>query len=312
MKKQHAKEIIHCLPQDRTLFYYFKDRYAPLLLSKAFKNNTAVAEIKKSRFSSLLNKPVMKEVLAKLGTSVLSNEDLRYSWDSSGKQFLLTLDTWGADKCDYYYQTSRRGHNLVLQLNFSNQHDKPFRRLVNRDYWYSSYSHPRLNKGDREYFRETLAWARIDLDFHQGEALIEEIQSDWVRWARRDYLHAKRKVLCHLKSNCRCERMGWYKAIVQYYENVLQPYTAIWAEAMLAAAVEFIVDELGLRRIYYHSYETGKVVKRCNPPRHLYSDLPRKFCFHKTEEVPAFLTGDRFFLKKYNKVKSPSWYCLSV
>jgi hypothetical protein len=310
MKKQDAEEIIHCLPQDKTLFYYFKDRYAPLLLSKAFTDNTSVSDIKKSRFSPLLNKQVVKQVLANMGGAVLSCKDLLYSWNPNGKQFLLALDTWGADKCDYYYQTSRRGHNLVLQLNFSNQHDKPFKKLVNRDYWFSSYYHPRLNKGDRAYFRETLAWARIDLDFQQGEALIEEIQSDWVRWAKSDYLRAKRKVSCHAESSCRCERMQWYKNIVQYYESVLLPYNDLWAEAMLASAVNFIVGELGLRRIYYHTYETGKAVKRCNPPQSLYTKLPRKFCFQKSNAVPVFLTNDRFFKKKYNKVKNPAWYVL--
>ncbi|KPJ89168.1 MAG: hypothetical protein AMJ53_16015 [Gammaproteobacteria bacterium SG8_11] len=312
MKKPDAEEIIHCLPQDKTLFYYFKDRYAPLLLSKVFRGNTTVADIKKSRFSPLLSKPVVKQVLANMGGSVLSADDLLYSWDPSGKQFLLTLGTWGADKCDYYYQTSRRGHNLVLRLNFSNQHDSPFQKLINRNYWFNNTGHPVLVKGERPYFRQTLAWARIDLDFARGEALIEEVQSDWVKWARYDYLHAKRKVSCHTKTNCRCSQMDWYKAVVQYYESVLQPYNDLWAEAMLAATVNFIVDELGLRRIYYHTHETGKAVKRCNPPRSLYAELPRKFCFKKTSEVPVFLMEDRFFLKKYKKVKSPSWYSLAI
>ena len=30
----------------------------------------------------------------------------------------------------------------------------------------------------------TLAWSRIDLDLDRGEALVEEIQSDWVRDAQ--------------------------------------------------------------------------------------------------------------------------------
>ena len=45
--------------------------------------------------------------------------------------------------------------------------------------------HPVLAPGERPYFRETLAWARIDLDLVSSEALVEEIQSDWVRCANR-------------------------------------------------------------------------------------------------------------------------------
>lgn len=320
MKKQDAEEIIACLPQDRTLFYYFKDRYAPLLLSKvlskvlskAVANNTTVAEIKKSRFSPLLNKPVVKDLLSRLGGSVLSPNDLLFTWDSGGKHFLLTLGTWGADKCDYYYQTSRRGYNLVLRLNFSNQHDQPFQKLINEQYWFNTVYHPILKKGERNYFRETLAWARIDVDFAYGEALIEEIQSDWVRRARRSYKYAKRKVDCHNSSNGKCSGMDWYKAVVHYYEKVFQPYADLWAEAMLAATIEFIVNELGIHRIYFHSYETGKAVKRCRPPRSLYTEVPRKFCFQNINEAPVFLAEDRFFRKKYYKVKSPRWFSLEL
>jgi len=312
MKKQDAEEIIRCLPQDRTLFYYFKDRYAPLLLSKAVADNTPIADIKKSRFSPLLNKPVVKAVLSRLGGSVLSPNDLLSTWDPGGKHFLLTLGTWGTDKSDYYYQTSRRGYNLVLRLNFSNQHDQPFQKLINEQYWFNTCCHPILKTGERTYFRETLAWARIDLDFGYGEALIEEIQSDWVRRARRSYIYAKRKVDCHKKSNCKCTDIDWYQAVVHYYEKVFHPYTDLWSEAMLAATVEFIVDELGLRRIYFHSFETGKAVKRCSPPRSLYTDMPRKFCFQNTDVAPAFLAEDRFFRKKYHKIKLPNWYSLDL
>ncbi|MBT3027590.1 MAG: hypothetical protein KME48_10520 [Candidatus Thiodiazotropha sp. (ex Ctena orbiculata)] len=45
-----------------------------------------------------------------------------------------------------------------------------------------------LQRGDRNYYRETLAWARLDVDLERNEVLIEEVQSDWVRdmaWLQR-------------------------------------------------------------------------------------------------------------------------------
>lgn len=42
--------------------------------------------------------------------------------------------------------------------------------------WLFYHGHP-VRKDDVE----TLAWARIDLDFASNQALIEEIQSDWVK-----------------------------------------------------------------------------------------------------------------------------------
>lgn len=35
-----------------------------------------------------------------------------------------------------------------------------------------------LRPEERPYFRETLAWARLDVDLEHGEALIEEVQND--------------------------------------------------------------------------------------------------------------------------------------
>lgn len=62
------------------------------------------------------------------------------------------------------------------------------------------------------------------------------------------------------------------------------------------AAMVFLRDELGLRRIYYQTAESGPLLKRIGgmtPPLSLYTDLPRRFCFQKTSEPPAFIEQDR-------------------
>jgi hypothetical protein len=83
------------------------------------------------------------------------------------------------------FSTSRRGFNLVLQLNFSSRHDEPYRKLVDPDDYrpFELGGHP-VAKGALH----TLAWSRLDIDLNTGEALIEEIQTDWIRealWERR-------------------------------------------------------------------------------------------------------------------------------
>lgn len=60
MKHQQVKEIIDCLPKGRTLFPYFRDRYAAMLLAWVFKNGCSVADIKQSRFSGLLKKNYLR------------------------------------------------------------------------------------------------------------------------------------------------------------------------------------------------------------------------------------------------------------
>lgn len=54
MKQQEAKEIIECLPRDRTLFYYYKDRYAAWILESITQQGEKISDLKKSCYGGLL------------------------------------------------------------------------------------------------------------------------------------------------------------------------------------------------------------------------------------------------------------------
>ncbi len=309
-------EIIDCMPKERTKFHYFKDRYAFMLLERFIGKGETVSNIKKSLFSGLLEKPDIKLVLSMIGKGYLTPEILNSVWPKETYNFLLTLGCWGSNSYGWD-QTSRRGYNLVLQLNFSNQHDDFYQKMVkpNSGSLLNSYSHPILELDDRRYFRETLAWSRIDLDFSQNEALIEEIQCDWLRKARRLLRTAK----FHKKHNSTIAK-GWalngsLDNIINYCEEFLSPYNKIWSEAMLSATIDFIEREMGINNIYFHSENTGHKVKKIKfskPPRSIYSKLPRQFCFTKTKNAPEFLNGDKQFKRMYRKVANPEWYRMTV
>ena len=255
-----------------------------------------VAELKRSPFASLAQKPRVKEVLAKLGGDMLAEPQLAlHDYDPGQTPFVLTLGTWGSEHARYWRhnQTSRRGYNLVLQLNFSNRHDQFHRRLGAEDSVFTYRGHPVSGR------RNTLAWARLDFDWHSGTALIEEIQSDWIRRVASLAVMAERKLArTHDASqptslrNLQCP----LSTTLDYCRHVLAQYQPIWAEAMLWAALHFLRNELGLRRIYYHTVESGRLLKHIDgdlPPMSLYTDLPRRFCFDKTDEAPAFIASDR-------------------
>ena len=319
MKYAEVQEIIDCLPKERTLFRYFKDAYAPMLLQQWIRKGKTIADVKQSPLSGLLQKQIVKNLLAELGRAHIKSADLELAWETEVQNYLLTVGSWGQKKPDNYYQTSRSGYNLVLQLNFSNQHDLIYRQLVKpeKDQNFNYWAHPVLKRGRRSYYRETLAWARIDLDFSANESLIEEIQSDWVRHVEKSYQRAQKVLKFHYargcnQRSCNCSVLDWYKRVVIYYEDVLLPYTRIWDEAMLAACIQFIKKELGIDNIFYHSYETGGTLKKCHPPRSLYSKLPRRFCFQSTPDAPEFLYQDRFFQRKYKKVPNKLWYKLPI
>ena len=69
---------------------------------------------------------------------------------------------------------------------------------------------------------------------------------------------------------------------------------------MLWAAISFLREEIGIDHIFYHSAESGRLLKHIQgglPPYSLYSDLPRRFCFALSPEVPVFLQQEKTFRK---------------
>ena len=296
MTRREIHEILACLPKGRTLFYYYKDAYAPLLLSQMVGTEVPVRALKRSRYARLLTRPIVKELLAQAGNGVLGADPLRAIWPGRTEAYRLTLGTWGqaGGKWDSWYQTSRCGLNLVLQLNFSNQHNAHYRRLLR-----PGTRHPFVNAdhpvADEPEF--TMAWARLDVDLSTGEALIEELQTDWLRRARRCMEVIRYRSGFPMWQQ---QALAWrfrdgtptVGRFMRYFEGILRPYLVTWDEAMLAAAIWFLRTELGVRRIYYHTFRGGVRAKRmgnCPPPRSLYTDLPRKFCFAQTTETPSFL-----------------------
>jgi hypothetical protein len=312
MELKLAQEIIACLPQGRSLFHYGRYGYAPLLLSYLLDGEVRISELRKSRYGKLLQTPLLKRVIADSGKALLEQSQLDTAYWRNTIPFVLTLDLF-----DGHMQTSRRGINLVLQLNFNTQHDSEYVRLAkpgNHTVMRCS-GHPVLQPGKRELFRETLAWSRIDLDFTSNQALIEEIQSDWVRSAA----YVKGWIV-HCRKSKR-ELPAWFELRgaldeIEYYINqILDPYLNLWQEAMLSATIDFIYRELGIETLYYHSHETGGVVKRIEygqAPRSLYSQLPRKFCFNRTPSAPDFLQSDKRFRRRIKKATHPYWYKLVI
>ncbi len=312
MDMQQAKEVIACLPRGRTLFHYGRHGYAPLLLSYLVEGRIAIGELRKSRYGKLLQSPSLKTVIADSGKPVLDRAQLDLAYWRDTLPFVLTLDLF-----DGRLQTSRRGANLVLQLNFSSGHDREYQRLVKpgaRPVMRPG-GHPVMRPGRRELFRETLAWSRIDVDFNCDQALIEEVQSDWVRaaaYVKRWIGHARHGVA---PLPAWFELSGTPDGIEHYLDRVLAPYLGLWQEAMLSASIDFIHRELGIATVFYHSHETGGQVKRIEygeAPRSLYSQLPRRFCFEQTEEAPEFLLRDRRFRGRMKQVKDPRWYRLGL
>jgi hypothetical protein len=289
MEKQVLDEILEIMTGERTLFHYVRDGYALALLQDYIGDSMSINELRQSPYAHLLSKPAVKKVMAKAAKGVLTAEQLEWAkWESDQPplNFVLTLGQWGeggyADRV--WDQMSRAGHHLVLQLNFANDHQQKYKQLIKPyDYAaFSSWSHPVLTDGSYE----TLAWARIDLDLEADVALIEEIQSDWVRQAKDEWHD---------------EFSDFEEADFDtYLGKVLAPYAKVWDEAVLTAAIQLIRRELGISTVFYNTFETGNHLKGIQydfPPRSLYTKLPRRFGFQETQEMPVFLQNERHIKK---------------
>ncbi|MCH9674431.1 MAG: hypothetical protein K0U93_23535 [Gammaproteobacteria bacterium] len=308
-------EVLECLSKERTRFPYFKDRYAFLLLADCAQEGAAVSDLKRSRFAGLLNKPSVKAHLATCGGGSVAKSDLTYAWQEPSVTFLLTAGQWIGEDISQWSQVSRPGANLVLRLHCPASVDRLLWKQLapEDDAFFGAWCHPILGRGERRYYRETLAWSRIDFDFHSGEALIEELQTDWVREVGDFARHVARATSR--------ETFEYYGVRINVgrakrYLNALAPYAALWEEAMLMATIQFIRDELGLDHIYMHDWESGNRLKRIThsyPPRRLYTSLPKRFCFDKTAQSPDFLLSDRRFVRHVKKLAcAPSWHRLAA
>lgn len=303
MKLNDIEEIIECLPDGRSLFPYFSGRYALMLLSWVFNGEHTIQEVKLSRYSGLLQKPCVKHALANSGKNTLCTDSLTNTWHEPHEQFLLTLGHWGGTELQLQ-QTSRIGHNLVLQVNLHDGYGKSLDALLPEElaYWFANYGHPVLERGQREFFRQTLGWVRMDIDLNSGEALIEEVQSDWIRCATG----LRNRILRHENPE--------HLFLLHFLELTLYRLYKIWDEALLTAALWFLKEELGVTTIWYHTFATGNTLKRIKdpPPKSLYSKLPRRFCFKETKDQPEFLLHDKSFRRNLRSVDSPRWFQLEL
>jgi len=312
MKAEQLDEILACLPKGRTKFYYFRDRYCLDLLAWYLGGGKTVAEIKRSPYARLLRKPLLRDLCARIGGGLVTPPWLMSAWPARPLAFLLTLGRWGESRPCWrtWHQMSRPGVNLVLQLNFSGMHDRRYLKLIRpiEDHPFEFYLHPINTEG-----RRTLAWSRLDVSLELGEALIEEIQCDWIGYA----LYARLRE-CEDGQRQLCgEPVGADEvSLDRYRRQVLAPYVGIWDEAMLTAALWFLRQELGIRRVYYHTFESGNRIKGLTdrrPPRSLYTALPRRFCFRQTSAPPALLATVRNRpLRRMIRQGGLRWFVLEI
>lgn len=318
MKKADVDMVVACLGDQRRVFHYFKDRYClDLIDMEMARQQTAsmsIASLKASRLGRYLHKPLLAGLLKHCASGRVNRADLALGYPVDPLAFTVTLDEWGNGERGWD-QTSRNQSNLVLQLNFDRGHQAQFQQLVAPNAQarpFESDWHPVRHSGPK-----TLAWARLDVDLVYGEVLIEEIQNDWLRKAAAALNRVKhrRALGAQIKPEQVVRGLACsFEALQHYVEVLLAPYQRVWAEAMLLAALRFVREELGIDKVYYHSFETGNRLKSVcgQPPKSLYTRLPQQFGFELTHEPPRLLAQHKFARRCLRAIDNPSWYRLAL
>ncbi|MEM8802534.1 MAG: hypothetical protein AAGF55_08345 [Pseudomonadota bacterium] len=299
MKREEYKHLKRLLPREIAL-PYFEDRESAWLLAQLMPETIPVAAARRAPWGKLLDRSSLRPLMARCGGELrhsdvraLANTDqtlgavgygpagaaaIEMAYAKPWQDFRLTFALWGEHERSWD-QTTRQQRNLVIQLGFPSDHAALMGRYLKtgarkRFEW---DGHPIRTKGC-----PTLAWARVDLDLRHGEALIEEVQSDWLRYAD-DELDELRHTKPRSRELAQLER---YKA------GLVTQYDRIWPRAMLLATLVVLRDWLHVERVWMHRPETGVVLKRIAgtaPPRSLYSSLPKSFCFAPTRDRPQML-----------------------
>lgn len=112
MKAELLKEVVACLPKERTVFHYTRDDYALMLLARYVGDGKSMREVRQTKFGGLLNKATISKSLADEGSGVLSSTVIDYAYVEGRKPFVLTMGSWNEEKCSYN-QTSKNEGNLV-------------------------------------------------------------------------------------------------------------------------------------------------------------------------------------------------------
>ncbi len=300
MKPEEIRTLRQSLPTEMA-YPYFPDRESAWVLAQCMPDATLIKTLRKSALAKLLDRPILRPVVARCG-GVLHRSDVMAvaHADRAGHMpdvttaglagieqvfaqpwhdFLLTFTSWGNGQ--YWDQTTRRQRNLVVQMGFPTDHSDLMGRYLSTETrkTYEEDVHPIRTKG-----RPTLAWARLDIDIASGEALIEEVQSDWLRFAC-DRVEALR---------IHKPRSRQLAAAERYEAGLVARYGRIWPRAIMLAVLMLLRNEFAIRTVWMHQPDPGAALKRINgqqPPRSLYTSLPKSMCFSPTRARPEFLRG---------------------
>lgn len=138
---------------------------------------------------------------------------------------------------------------------------------------------------------DMMGWARLEIDPNGEYILVDEIQSDHlgaIHSLKNDLSDDVVKIRETIKNNYQLSDEQ-FKVVLNDYYNLVKDFPQIANQAITKFA-----KENGFKKIYWHTYESGKELKKNEPPKSLYTKLPKEHFYNETEKGPFNLPG-KFF-----------------
>ncbi|MEM0947514.1 MAG: hypothetical protein AAGK37_08925 [Pseudomonadota bacterium] len=302
---------------------YYAGREHPWMLAQLMAGDARIADLRAGPLAKFLTRPLVRDVAALSGDGRLRHMDVLAAGDaaradaipgitaagfaaldrvyaSAWHDYLVTFAAWGTGPDDWRWgQMSRPGGNLVIQIGFPSDHGPLFGQYlgVKDRSRFEFPGHPVRTTG-----RPTLAWVRVDIDLARGIALIEEVQSDWIRFVEEE-------IEWIAGAQPRSRELRTLQA---YRTRLVARYGREWAGVAMLAALIVLRDEIGVHQVYMHTYGGGQRLKSCGGPRSLYERLPKSFGFRAVQDAPPFLERvRRKDLGRMRRGDAPAFWRLS-
>lgn len=146
--------------------------------------------------------------------------------------------------------------------------------------------HPVVNK--------QIGWARVELHEDEKYILIDEIQTDHASSAFK---------IKNISSKSKPEEIKLKQILKEKYSlneeelnKILTEYHQLFKDFAFIAgqAITEFAKQNGFTKLFWHTYESGKKLKKNDPPKSLYDKAPKDLFFSPSQEKPFNLPGEFF------------------
>lgn len=153
-------------------------------------------------------------------------------------------------------------------------------------------------KSSHPVVTEQIGWARVDLDPEGQYILVDEIQTDhengcwqlrnWIKNPNIELKEGLREIRDRLISKHDIDDQALDKKLVEFMEMIKE------FPSVAATGVRDFAIANGFKKLFWHTYESGKALKGNAPPKSLYDDVPKENHYMPSSEKPFGLNG-KFF-----------------